>query len=80
MADPDPTQSFETRQQPRDPEPGRVATIVFGLIVIAIGLWFFADRTLGLNLPDVDWGSLWPLILIAIGAWILIGAGRRSRS
>jgi hypothetical protein len=47
--------------------------------VIAVGLWFFADRTLGLDLPDLDWGSLWPLILIALGAWILLGAGRRRR-
>jgi Domain of unknown function (DUF5668) len=80
MTEPDPNQSFETRPQPRDPEPGRIASIVFGLIVIAIGVWFFADRTLGLNLPDVDWGSLWPLILIGIGAWILLGAGRRNRA
>ena len=80
MAEADPNQSFENRPQPRDPEPGRIVTVVFGLIVIAIGVWFFADRTLGLNLPDVDWGSLWPLVLIAIGVWILIGAGRRNRA
>ena len=80
MTDPEQTQSFETRPKPRDPEPGRVATIVFGLIVIAIGVWFFADQTLGINLPDVDWGALWPLVLIAIGVWILLGTGRRRRS
>ena len=72
--------TFENRPQPRDPDPGRVATVVFGLIVIAIGLWFFLDRTLGFDLPDIDWGGLWPLILIAIGAWILLGAGRRNRT
>jgi hypothetical protein len=72
--------SFENRPQPRDPEPGRLATIVFGLIIIAIGVWFFLDRTLGFDLPDVDWGALWPLILVAIGVWILIGAGRRNRT
>ena len=38
MAEPDPNQSFETRPQPRDPDPGRLFTIVFGLVVIAIGL------------------------------------------
>ena len=37
MAEPEPNQSFETRPQPRDPDPGRLFTIVFGLIVIAIG-------------------------------------------
>ena len=48
--------------------------------MIAIGVWFFADRTLGIDLPDFDWGSLWPLILIGIGVWILIGAERRNRA
>jgi Domain of unknown function (DUF5668) len=80
MTEPDPNRSFETRPQPRDPDPGRLATIVFGLIVIAIGVWFFLDRTLGFDVPDIDWGGLWPLILIAIGTWILLGAGRRNRT
>ena len=53
---------------------------MFGLIIIAIGVWFFLDRTLGFNLPEIDWGGLWPLILIGIGAWILVGAGRRNRT
>jgi LiaI-LiaF-like transmembrane region len=80
MAEPDPNQTFENRPQPRDPDPGRLATIVFGAIIIAIGVWFFADRTLGIDLPDFDWGSLWPLVLIGIGVWILLGAGRRNRA
>lgn len=71
--------TFEGRPRQPDADPGRLATVIFGLIVIAVGLWFFADRTLGLDLPDLDWGSLWPLILIALGAWILLGAGRRRR-
>jgi hypothetical protein len=51
---------------------------VFGVILVVIGLWFFATTTLGLDLPRVDWAALWPLLLIALGAWILLGAiGRR---
>jgi hypothetical protein len=80
MDDQESQTTFENRPQPRDPDPGRIATVVFGLIVIAIGLWFFLDRTLGFDLPDIDWGGLWPLILIGIGAWILLGAGRRNRT
>jgi hypothetical protein len=51
---------------------------VFGLIVLGVGLWFFAERTLELDMPDVRWGQLWPLILIAIGAWVLLGSLRRG--
>ena len=77
---PPPPSSFENRPQPRDPDPGRLGTIIFGAILIALGAWFFIDRTLGIDLPDFDWGALWPLLLVALGAWILLGAGRRNRT
>lgn len=80
MTEPDTNQTFENRRRPRDPDPGRLATIIFGLVVIAIGAWFFVERTLGIDLPDFDWGTFWPLILIALGVWILLGAGRRNRA
>ena len=70
---------FEGRSRPRDPDPGRSATIVSGLIVIAVGVWFFLDRTLGIDLPPISWGSLWPLAIIGVGAWILLGAANRRR-
>jgi len=53
---------------------------VFGFVLIAIGAWFFADRTLGFDLPDLDLGSLWPLLLVGLGAWILLGSTRRNRT
>lgn len=66
-----------TWSQPRTRDDGRTGSIIFGLILLAIGLWFFAEQTLGLDLPSVDWGDFWPVILIAIGAWIVLGARRR---
>ncbi len=66
--------------RPPQSDSGRNASLVFGVIILIIGAWFFATRTLGLDLPDFDWGALWPLILIGIGAWIVLGALRqRSR-
>jgi Domain of unknown function (DUF5668) len=58
----------------RGPSP---AAIVTGLVLLAIGLYFFVDRTLGIDLPDISWGSLWPVILIAVGVVILVQAARR---
>jgi hypothetical protein len=77
---PPPPGASEGRRRPRRNDPGRTGTVVFGLILIVIGIWFFAERTLGLALPDVDWGSLWPVILIVLGIWMLIGAAGRRRS
>lgn len=64
---------------PSSEDTGRTGAVVFGLILVVVGLWFFADRTLGLDMPDVSWGQLWPIALIAIGAWVLLGSMRRRR-
>jgi hypothetical protein len=77
MSEPRHDGTFEGRARPVREDPGRIATILFGVVITTVGLWFFAERTLGLALPRIDWGALWPLILIGIGAWILLGAGRR---
>jgi hypothetical protein len=77
---PPPPGAFEGRRRPPRSDPGRSGTILFGVILIVLGLWFFAERTLGIALPHVDWGSLWPVVLIGLGIWMLIGAASRTRS
>ena len=50
----------------------------WGLVLVAIGLWFFGQVTLGLDLPSFDWNLAWPLFLIVIGGTILVtGLARR---
>ncbi len=65
--------------QPPPADHGGSASLILGIIVLAIGVWFFATRTLGLDLPDLDWGQLWPVILILLGGWIVYGSVRRAR-
>ena len=56
-----------------------VASMVVGLVLLAIGVWYFLDQTLGITMPRIRWADVWPVILIAIGAFILIrSAARRS--
>ena len=62
----------------RDNDPGRVGTIVFGVILVAVGLWFFADQTLGLDMPRLRWSELWPILIIVLGGWIVLGSMRRE--
>ena len=64
--------------RPPPADHGRNASLIFGVIILLIGLWFFASRTLGLDLPDIEWSQLWPVLLIGVGAWIVIGATRRN--
>ena len=63
--------------RPPASDSGRNASLILGAIILVLGVWFFATNTLGLDLPDLDWGQLWPLILIAIGAWIVLAAMRQ---
>jgi Domain of unknown function (DUF5668) len=55
------------------------AARVWGLLLIGVGAWFFAEFTLGYDLPDIPWRDVWPLGLIVIGlAVILRGLSRGS--
>jgi len=56
-----------------------VAGRIWGLVLLAFGLWFFADVTLRWNLPSVAWDQLWPVILIVLGGLVVVrGMARRS--
>ncbi len=48
--------------------------ITFGIILIVIGILFFLGN-LGL-FYWLNWSTLWPLVLIAIGVMILVSARR----
>ena len=73
------TDPYDPTRPARHDDPGRLASLLFGLLLLGIGLWFFADQTLGLDLPRIRWNQFWPLILIVIGLWVLLGSRRRRR-
>ena len=66
--------------RPPRSDPGRNAALVFGVIILIVGLWYFATQTLDLDLPDLDWGQLWPVALIGVGVWIVLNALRQRSS
>ena len=65
------------RTRERDRRPSTFA-IVVGLIFIAVGLYYFLDRTLGIALPRIQWSSVWPVILIVLGGLILVRSFQRK--
>ena len=54
--------------------PGR-AGIVVGVGLVLLGVWFLARE----YLPALNWGLVWPLILVGIGVLVLVSAARRPR-
>jgi len=66
-----------------DPTVAGAATTLarlWGLAVLVVGLWFFADVTLGLDMPAIPWGDLWPLAIIAVGLVIIVRGMTRRRA
>lgn len=52
---------------------GNNAAVWVGLGLVAIGVWFLVREFV----PDINWNLLWPLVIVAVGALILISATRR---
>ncbi len=55
------------------PNGGMIAALVFGVIIILVGLGLFLQATYGVNI------NLWPLIIIIFGVLVLAGALYRRR-
>ncbi len=69
---------YPPQEHQRDRGPSLIAILV-GLGILLIGLYYFVDRTLGITLPSLRWGTLWPLILIVVGGLIVVRAMGRRR-
>ncbi len=52
--------------------------ILIGLIIVVVGGYFILRDTLGLQIPDIGWNQLWPLIIVAVGIAIVAGAWNRE--
>jgi phage shock protein C len=59
---------------PRREGDGRVAAAIGGVVLVGLGAIFLAGQLV----PEVDWGLVWPVALIALGALLVIGSIRRA--
>lgn len=57
------------------PVSGHNAGLVLGVLLIVLGMWFLLDEYV-----RIDWGLLWPGIVIIMGVALIAGAMRRGRS
>jgi hypothetical protein len=66
----------------KDPSVQRTADTlarIWGLVILAAGIWFLADVTLGMDMPSVPWRDLWPVGLILIGLFVVVRGMARTR-
>jgi phage shock protein PspC (stress-responsive transcriptional regulator) len=52
---------------------GGSAGVVVGIGLVLVGVWFLLRE----YLPEINWGLLWPLVLVGVGALILFTSMRR---
>jgi uncharacterized membrane protein YvbJ len=50
---------------------GAIGAIVFGVIIVLIGLGLLLQITYG---NPIDWNFLWAIIIILVGIWLLVRA------
>jgi phage shock protein C len=72
------TQPYPTSdpKNPGMPQQKKKGSLVGGLVLITLGVLFLADSFF----ENVDFGDLWPLLLVAIGVGLLVGALTRKRN
>jgi uncharacterized membrane protein HdeD (DUF308 family) len=53
---------------------GNDSSLITGVIMITLGVLFLVDR----YFPEIDFGDLWPFILIVVGILIIV-RGRKDQ-
>lgn len=55
-----------------------IGALVIGAIILFAGGYYFLRNTLGMNLGELNWEPIWPILVIILGAAILLGVFTRS--
>jgi uncharacterized membrane protein YhaH (DUF805 family) len=50
--------------------------LLFGGIILFVGAYYFLRNTLGWDIGELDSDAIWPIIVIAIGASMVLGFRR----
>ena len=57
---------------------GDAAARLWGVVLLAAGLWLFARITFHLAVPDISWDLLGPGLVVILGVFVILRAGRRE--
>ena len=55
-----------------------VGALIFGIVILGVGIYYLLTNTFGFQLPELDWDKIWPLLVIALGLGTLWGVWNRS--
>ena len=63
-------------QPPYRPRRTQGGTLVWGALVVLVGVYFLLKETFQLDVPDI--GRLWPVGVILLGVWFVWEGMTRS--
>lgn len=66
---------LQTKNGPADPNQRYKGSLIGGLVLITLGTLFIIDQLV----PNVNFGDLWPVILVVIGGGLLFNALSRRK-
>jgi hypothetical protein len=46
--------------------------IILGAILLIVGGYYFLRNTLGWDLGQIDTEAAWPILVIALGGWLVV--------
>jgi NADH:ubiquinone oxidoreductase subunit 4 (subunit M) len=55
-----------------------LGALMFGALLLFAGAYYLLRNTLGMDIPDIDWDMVWPIVVIAIGVAVLYGAWTKA--
>jgi len=48
--------------------------VVFGVVLVVVGIYFVLKETLQIALPEISWSTAWPLMVVGVGALVVLRA------
>jgi uncharacterized integral membrane protein len=49
-----------------------VGALIFGAVLLLVGGYYLLENTFGIALPQINWDQVWPLLIIALGASVVL--------
>jgi uncharacterized integral membrane protein len=51
-----------------------VGALIFGAILLVVGAYYLLEKTFGIAMPEINWDQVWPILVIALGASVVLRA------
>jgi hypothetical protein len=51
-----------------------IGALIFGVILLLVGGYYLLVNTFGIDLPELNWDTIWPIALIGLGVAVVARA------